>query len=134
MTPKTLKIAFFGTYKFSGLYLEALSGAGFEVAPRITTQAKSFGEIKEEMLAARPELGVIAYYGKIIPKEILEIPAKGFINVHPSLLPRWRGPSPAQYAILAGDEKTGVTIHLATEKFDAGPILAQAELKIRGDE
>lgn len=107
------KIIFFGSFKeFSEIYLDALKRAGFE----IVSEAKG------------ADLGVIAYFGKIIPKNILELPKKGFLNAHPSLLPRWRGPSPVQAAILAGDKITGVTIHLATEEADAGDILAQKEI------
>ena len=112
MESRKTKIIFFGTAKFSERYRQALLSAGFEI---------SFSE---------PDLGVIAYYGKIIPKEVLETPKNGVLNVHHSLLPRWRGPAPVQAAILAGDNKTGVTIHIATEKVDAGPILAQKEIRI----
>ena len=82
------------------------------------------------MAQIKPDLGVIAYFGKIIPKEILKIPKFGFVNAHPSLLPRWRGPSPIQNTILTGDKTTGVTIHLTTDKVDAGDILAQKEIPI----
>lgn len=74
------------------------------------------------------DLFIVAAYGKLLPKEILEIPKHGTLNVHPSLLPRWRGPSPIQYAILNGDQKTGVTIILIDSEVDHGPILAQQEL------
>src|SRR3989344_7064850 len=107
------KIVFFGGFEgFSDIYLNALKKAGFEIVPE----------------AKGADLGVIAYSGKIIPKAVLELPKHGFLNAHPSLLPRWRGPSPVQSAILAGDKITGVTIHIATEKPDAGPILAQKEI------
>ncbi len=107
------KIFFFGGFEgFSDIYLGALKNAGFEIVPE----------------AQNADLGVIAYYGKIIPKAVLELPKNGFLNAHPSLLPRWRGPSPVQATILAGDKTTGVTIHVATEKPDAGPILAQKEI------
>lgn len=110
-----MKIVFFGGFKdFSEIYLDALKRAGFE----IVFEAKN------------ADLGIIAYYGKIIQKAILELPKYGFLNAHPSLLPRWRGPSPVQAAILAGDKTTGVTIHLATEEADAGDILAQKEVSI----
>lgn len=77
----------------------------------------------------RPDLGIIASYGKILPKALLDIFPKGLLNIHPSLLPKYRGPSPIQSAILNGDEKTGVTIILVDEKMDHGPILAQRELE-----
>jgi len=73
---------------------------------------------------------IVAAYGKLLPKKILEIPKYGTLNVHPSLLPRWRGSSPIQYAILNGDTKTGVTVMLADEELDHGPILAQKEFGV----
>ncbi|MFH0712805.1 MAG: methionyl-tRNA formyltransferase [Candidatus Jorgensenbacteria bacterium] len=78
----------------------------------------------------KPDVFIVAAYAKIIPKEILEIPRLGTIGVHPSLLPRHRGASPIQSAILEGDEVTGVTLYLLDEKMDHGPIIAGQELKI----
>ena len=78
----------------------------------------------------KPDLVIVASYGKIIPKEILEIPKYGCLNIHPSLLPRYRGPSPIQTTILNGDKKTGVTIILMDKKIDHGPIIAQQEWEI----
>lgn len=126
-----VKIVFFGSFgQFSKMYLESLKKAGFEVALAIENKNMDFNNIEKEMLKIKPDLGVIAYFGKIIPKQILEIPKKGFINAHPSLLPRWRGPSPVQNTILANDKKTGITIHLTSEKVDAGDILAQKEILV----
>lgn len=76
------------------------------------------------------DLAILVAYGKLIPKEILEIPKLGFINVHPSLLPKYRGPSPIQTAILDGEKTTGVTIMKLDEELDHGPILAQKEIGI----
>jgi methionyl-tRNA formyltransferase len=78
------------------------------------------------------ELAVVAAYGLILPKEILEAPKGGCINVHASLLPRWRGAAPIQRAILAGDETSGVTIMRMDEGLDTGPMLLKRELDIRG--
>ena len=89
------------------------------------TGSRLAGKIKN----LNPDLGIVASYGEIIPKDILDIPKYGFLNVHPSLLPKYRGPSPIQYAILNGDKETGVTIMLMDEKIDHGPILAQRELE-----
>ena len=72
----------------------------------------------------RADLGVCVAYGKIIPKEILDIFPRGILNIHPSLLPKYRGPSPIQTAILNGDEETGVTIMLLDEEMDHGAVLA----------
>lgn len=82
------------------------------------------------LFSLSPDIIVAAAYGKIIPKEILEIPKRGALNVHPSLLPKLRGPSPIQSAILNGDKKTGVTIMLMNEKMDEGHILTNHELQI----
>ncbi|OGG42511.1 methionyl-tRNA formyltransferase [Candidatus Jorgensenbacteria bacterium RIFCSPLOWO2_01_FULL_45_25b] len=73
---------------------------------------------------------LVVAYGKIIPKNVLDIPRLGTLNVHPSLLPRHRGPTPIQTAILNGDEITGVSIILLDEEVDHGPILAQKQLKV----
>lgn len=76
-----------------------------------------------------PQLAVLTDYGKIVPANILKIPEKGFLNIHPSLLPRWRGASPIQSTILEGDGTTGVTIILMNEKIDEGLILSQKKIK-----
>jgi methionyl-tRNA formyltransferase len=78
------------------------------------------------------DLAVVAAYGLILPKPILEAPKGGCINVHASLLPRWRGAAPIQRAILAGDEVSGVTIMRMDEGLDTGPMLLKRELDIRG--
>ena len=82
-------------------------------------------EAVEEIRAARPDLIIVVAYGQILPQSILEIPPRGCINVHTSLLPRWRGASPIQHAILHGDRETGVTTMFINEKMDAGDIILQ---------
>ena len=77
-----------------------------------------------------PDIGVLAAYGKILPKAFIEAFPLGILNIHPSLLPKYRGPSPIQAAILNGDKKTGVTIILIDEKMDHGPILAERAINI----
>jgi len=77
-----------------------------------------------------PDLCVVAAYGKIIPKRYLEIPKYGFLNVHPSLLPKYRGPSPVQTAILNGDVETGVSIMLIDQEIDHGPVLASSKYQV----
>lgn len=79
----------------------------------------------------KPDLIVVAAFGQILPKAVLEMPAKGCINVHASLLPAWRGASPIQAAIANGDPQTGVTIMLMDEGMDTGGILAQRSVPIR---
>lgn len=77
-----------------------------------------------------PDLIAVAAYGKILPKEILELPRFGCINVHGSLLPRHRGAAPVQRAIMEGDEKTGVTLMYMAEGLDTGDMIAKAETKV----
>jgi methionyl-tRNA formyltransferase len=92
-------------------------------------QPENKTKLLEIMKNLQPDLAVVAAFGMIFPKEVLEIPKYGFLNIHASLLPRWRGASPIQSAILAGDKETGITIMLLNEKMDEGPILAQRELE-----
>lgn len=88
----------------------------------------------EEVRELRPDLLVVAAFGRIFRSEFLAIFPCGGINVHPSLLPRHRGPSPISAAILAGDHDTGVTIQNIAQRFDTGDILAQRVVALRGDE
>lgn len=126
-----MRIIFFGSFgKFSKMYLDSLKNAGFEISLTVEDKNVNFEDIKNEIIKIRPDFGVIAYFGKIIPEKILTIPKKGFINTHPSLLPRWRGPSPVQNTILANDKTTGITIHLTSAKVDAGYILEQKEIPV----
>lgn len=80
------------------------------------------------------DIFVVVAYGKIIPQNILDIPKRGTINVHPSLLPKYRGPSPMQAAIANQDKQTGVSIMLLDDQMDHGPILAQKTIKLRASE
>ncbi len=91
-------------------------------------------KIVEQIRELKPDLIVVAAYGQIIPKAVLEIPRYGALNIHPSLLPKYRGASPIQAAIAAGDIETGVTLILLDEELDHGPILAQARVPIAPDE
>jgi methionyl-tRNA formyltransferase len=93
-------------------------------------QVKSNPKFIQKIKNLNPDIIVVVAYGFILPKELLEIPRYGVINVHASLLPKYRGASPIQTAILNGDEKTGVTIMLLDEQMDHGPILAQKKVKI----
>ncbi len=87
-------------------------------------------EAYEEILKANPDLIITAAYGKILPERILDIPSKGSINVHASLLPKYRGAAPVQYSILNGDATTGVTIMNMDVGMDTGDILRQTEIDI----
>ncbi|HJS90502.1 MAG TPA: methionyl-tRNA formyltransferase [Steroidobacteraceae bacterium] len=80
--------------------------------------------------AWRPDVLVVVAYGLLLPRAVLEIPRLGCVNVHPSLLPRWRGAAPIERALLAGDETTGVTIMLMDEGLDTGPLLLQRSMAI----
>jgi len=157
-----LKIIFAGTPEFSSVILDGIIRGSHRPVLVITTPDKPVGreqiitgsavkllakkydipllqpeEIKTlscELKSLKPDLIIVTAYGQILSKEILEIPKYGCINLHPSLLPRWRGPSPIQYAILNGDRKTGVTVILMDEKIDHGPILFQREIIVAEDE
>ena len=83
--------------------------------------------------AFAPDLGVVAAYGRILPDDLLAIPRLGMINVHASVLPRYRGAAPIQRAVLAGDDETGVTIMQVVSELDAGPMLAAAKVPIPPD-
>ena len=91
-------------------------------------------ELIKKIKLAKADCIVVASYGKILPKEILNLPKHGAINVHASLLPKYRGASPIQAAIAAGEEFTGVTIMQMNEKMDEGPIIAQAKQRIGAKE
>jgi len=153
-----LKIVFMGTPDFGAIILEGLVKNNYRPVLVITETDKPVGrkqvitpppvkimaqkynipilqpskilDTKCQLLDAKPDLIVVAAYGKIIPKEILDIPKYGCLNVHPSLLPRWRGASPIQYTILSGDEEAGTSIMLMDEKMDHGPILVNSKFKI----
>ena len=89
-------------------------------------------EEQAQFRALGADLAVVAAYGLILPKPILAAPKGGCINVHASLLPRWRGAAPVQRAIIAGDDVSGVTIMRMEEGLDTGPMLLKRELGIRG--
>lgn len=91
------------------------------------------GEV-ERLRRLEPDVVVIAAYGQILKPSVLAVPRRGTVNVHASLLPRWRGASPVTAAILAGDAETGVSIMLVEPELDAGPVLAQAREPIHHDD
>ncbi len=152
-----LKTVFLGTPEFGIKPLQALIKESYQIVAVITAPDKPVGrkmiltsppvkilaekynlpvfqpkdkdELLEIIKILKPDLAIVAAFGMIFTKEVLEIPKYGFLNIHPSLLPRWRGASPIQSAILAGDEKTGITIMLLNGGLDEGPILAQQELQ-----
>jgi methionyl-tRNA formyltransferase len=91
-------------------------------------------EAIEELKRWRPDVFIVAAFGQILPQEVLDIPSHGSINVHASLLPRWRGAAPIHAAIRAGDDKAGVTIMKMDAGLDTGPMLSSGSLKILSDD
>ena len=106
--------------------------AASELGLKVVQPARLKGD--EESLSAlreyAPDIIIVAAYGQILPKEVLELPKFGCINIHGSLLPEFRGASPVQHAILSGKEKTGVTIMQMAEGLDTGDMLTKAEVSI----
>lgn len=93
-------------------------------------QPQNVSDIYEKLSSLSPDMGVLFAYKKIIPKKIIDIFPLGILNIHPSLLPKYRGPSPVQAAILSGETTTGVSIIKIDEELDHGPIIGQKEVKI----
>ncbi len=155
-----MRIVFMGTPDFAVPSLQALIDAGHDVcavytqpdkpqgrkqiltAPPVTTLALEHdipvfqpNTLKNEVEQARlrelaPEVIIVVAYGKLLPKAVLDIPPHGCINVHGSLLPRWRGAAPIQWAVIAGDEMAGVTTMQMAEGLDTGDMLLTYETKV----
>ncbi len=117
--------AFLGTSIDSEFALKALEARGLE--PALAVRGK---ELPDELYNTEWDFILVCSYGKILPKKLLDLPRRGCINIHPSLLPKFRGPSPYVSAMLADERVTGVSVMLLEEKMDAGPILAQARIDI----
>ena len=98
--------------------------------PVIQPETFKSTQVVEKLISFQPELVIVAAFGAILPPEVLSLPKFACLNVHPSLLPRHRGPSPVANTILCGDELTGVTIMLMDAGMDTGPILAQEKMGI----
>ena len=153
------RIVFMGTPEFAVKSLEACLTLGEVVAvvtqpdkPRGRGQTLSFSPVKgvalarhipllqpakikgtnfaDELRALKPDVAVVTAYGKILPQDVLDVPRRGCVNVHASLLPRFRGAAPIQWAIAAGDEKTGVCLMQMDAGMDTGGIIDRAELPI----
>ncbi len=154
---------FFGTPEFSVSTLEALKVSGFLPSLVVTAEDKPVGrhqimtpspvklwaesqnipvltptKIDDEFISElKPKslnLFIVAAYGKILPQKLLDLPKFGTLNVHPSLLPRYRGAAPLEGPILSGDQTTGITIMKIDELVDHGPILAQEIIELYGKE
>lgn len=164
LPPPPLRIVFLGTPALAATILgsllespdqvvgvfaqpDAASGRGLQSAPPpvaelarrhsiVLEQPRSWkdGSATSALRALVPDLVVVAAYGRILPQEALDVPRFGCINVHASLLPRWRGADPIRRAILEGDAETGVTIMQMVLEMDAGAILHQEAIPIREDE
>lgn len=110
---------------------EAALAAGLEV---IQVPKARDPELARRVAELEPDVAVVVAYGSILPGGLLEVPPKGFVNVHFSLLPRYRGAAPVQWAIRNGDATSGVSIMVLTEGMDEGPVLATEEEPIRPDD
>jgi methionyl-tRNA formyltransferase len=91
-------------------------------------------EAVAELAALAPDLIVLADYGQLIPRPLLDLPPRGFLNLHPSALPRWRGAAPIPATVLAGDTSSAVTLIVLVEEMDAGPVVASEPLEVRRDD
>lgn len=155
-----MKVAFAGTPEFAAVALRALLDAGFEIPLVLTQPDRPAGRgqklvaspVKQvavahgipvhqperlkdpathvPLIAAAPDVLVVAAYGLILPQAVLDIPQRGCLNIHASLLPRWRGAAPIQRCLEAGDTDTGVTIMQMEAGLDTGPMLLAYSLKV----
>jgi methionyl-tRNA formyltransferase len=155
-----MRVVFAGTPEFAATALQAVLAAGHDVPlvltqpdrpagrgmamqasavkqlalkqglPLYQPSSLKSGELRQPILEAKPDLMVVAAYGLILPQAALDIPRLGCVNIHASLLPRWRGAAPIQRAILAGDSETGVTIMRMEAGLDTGPMLLRESLAI----
>lgn len=155
-----MRIVFFGTPAFAVPSLRALLASGHEVVSAVSQPERPAGRgrqpraspVSETAVAAgipvltptklrdgtfaatlreiAPDLGVVVAYGRILPADVLAVPRLGYLNVHASLLPSFRGAAPIAYSLLAGDSVTGVSLMKLTEGMDEGPVLAMRELAI----
>lgn len=157
---RSVRVLMMGTPDFAVPILEALAETGYTVvgvftqpdqrvgrnktlsAPPLKEAAVKWGlpvfqpgslrgdDVLAEVAALNPDLAITAAYGQLLPQRFLDIPNYGCLNVHASLLPRWRGAAPIQRAIMAGDELTGITIMKTVLALDAGPVLGVQEVPI----
>jgi methionyl-tRNA formyltransferase len=155
-----MKLVFAGTPEFAAVSLHALLQARHEVTLVLTRPDRPAGRglrsqpsavkrmalacglpllqpatlkdqvAAEAVVAACPDALVVAAYGLMVPSTLLRVPSRGCLNVHASLLPRWRGAAPIQRALLAGDGETGVSIMQMEEKLDTGPVLLQRSIPV----
>ena len=152
-----MRVLFFGSPSFAVPVVDTLHRAGHEIVGVVTRPDRPAGrgrqatptpvkvwaaalpvpvlqpaslrgpEAQAEIAALAPDVIVVAAYGRILPRPVLDLPPRGCLNLHPSLLPRHRGPSPVVAALLEDDRRTGVTVMLMDAGMDSGPVLAQEE-------
>lgn len=162
MTNTSKTIVFFGTDTFSVSALRHLVDAGYSVGAVVTKpdsrsgrgqkltppavkvlaeehhipvwQPTRLSDIINDIKALDDPIGVLSSFGRIVPQEIIDLFTPGIVNIHPSMLPKYRGPSPIEAAILNGDTETGVSIMLLNAEMDAGPIYAQSSYALNGTE
>jgi methionyl-tRNA formyltransferase len=162
--PKSIRIIYAGTPDFAVAPLQSLIDAGYNVIavytqpdrpagrgreprpspvkqkalehgiPVFQPESLKFEDDQKTLRDLNPDLMIVTAYGLLLPKAVLDIPRLGCINVHASLLPRWRGAAPIQRAILAGDKQTGITIMQMDEGLDTGDMLAEQVCDIRHDD
>jgi len=126
---KKIKIVFLGQKPYSTLILNSLKKDKNIEILKVVEDKNFLNELKD--LKEKPDVAILANFGIILKKDILNIPKKGFLNIHPSLLPKYRGSSPIQAAILNNDKEAGVTIFKMDDEIDHGPILAQSKEEIK---
>ena len=157
---KKLRLAFMGTPEFSVPTLQSLLSFGHDIRAVYTQPPRPAGRGKKDKISPvhclaelngltvktphslkndgeqqyfeelRLDAAIVVAYGLILPKAFLEAPRLGCINIHASILPRWRGAAPIQRAIMAGDSKTGITIMQMDEQLDTGPMFTRSEVEI----
>jgi len=161
---RPMKIIFMGTPEFALPSLDALVRSGHEVCgvitrpdrrrgrnlplspPPVKQRAEELGlrvlqpaelddpDLMDAVKNLSPDIIAVVAYGGFLPRSLWETPPRGAINLHPSLLPKYRGAAPIAHAILSGDAETGVTVAYIGERMDAGDIVAQERLEIRRDD
>jgi len=159
-----MKLVYFGTPEFAVAPLKALLNSGYEVLAVVTQPDRQSGrgrhvsacpvkleaqksglkilqplkvrdiELFDKLKALNPSVIVVAAYGQILPPEIIHLPAYGCINIHASILPKYRGAAPISRAIINGEKKTGITTMLMDEGMDTGPILLQEDVEITSED
>lgn len=159
-----MRVVFFGTSEFAVPALRALARSAHTVGPVIAAPAQPSGRGRKlvpspveqeartlglavltpedpnnpalvaELKSQSPDVAVLAAYGCILKPPLLALPSLGFLNIHPSLLPKYRGAAPIQRAILAGEQETGVTVIVLSEQVDAGDIIEQETVPVGTDE